>query len=450
MRDEGLPAVVIRTFRHYYEQLVSGHTGLIRERDLEPVRALADADALGPALADEGRAAMSSTVVIKLNGGLGTSMGLDRAKSLLVVKDGLSFLDIVAEQARRAGTPLVLMNSFSTRDDSLAALARHAGPAPALPRDFMQHKVPKVLVEDLSPARWPADPELAWCPPGHGDLYTALITSGMLETLRAAGYRRAFVSNSDNLGAVVDATILGHFVERGLPFMMEVCDRTAADRKGGHLARLAGGRLVLRESAQCADDDADAFQDIELHRYFNTNNLWLDLEALAQALDRRDGVLGLAMIRNRKTVDPRDASSPAVYQLETAMGSAIEVFEGAEALRVPRSRFAPVKTTSDLLAVRSDDYVLDDGYRIVPSPARVGEAAVVELDPRFYRLIDQFEARFAAGVPSLVGCDRLRVRGDVHFGGEVVAVGSVDIDVGDAAARIPDGSRLDSGWSPPR
>ena len=127
---------------------------------------------------------------------------------------------------------------------------------------------------------------------------------------------------------------------------MEVADRTAADRKGGHLAqRLSDGRLVLRESAQCPDADMDAFQDIERHRYFNTNNLWIHLPSLRECLAEHDGVMGLPMIRNSKTLDPRDASSPKVYQLETAMGAAIAAFESAGALRVPRS---PVRAGQDV------------------------------------------------------------------------------------------------------
>ena len=142
--------------------------------------------------------------------------------------------------------------------------------------------------------------------------------------------------------------------------MMEVTDRTEADRKGGHIARKGGG-YVLRETAQTPDEDLDALQDIGRHRYVNTNNLWVDLQALKAVLDERDGVLGLPLIVNKKTVDPGDKSSPEVYQLETAMGAAVGVFEGARPLRVPRTRFSPVKTTEDLLALRSDAYVLRRG-----------------------------------------------------------------------------------------
>ncbi|MCB0197913.1 MAG: UTP--glucose-1-phosphate uridylyltransferase, partial [Anaerolineae bacterium] len=360
MQQEGLSDVVVKTFEYYYTQLVEGQTGMISEADIEPVASLPDAETFSADLAEAGQAVMPQTVLIKLNGGLGTSMGLEKAKSLLTVKNGLTFLDIIAQQAMRANIPFVLMNSFVTRDDSLAALEQYDDLKGAIPLDFVQNKIPKITQADFSPAEWPADPHLEWCPPGHGDIYTALVTSQMLDTLLEAGYKYAFVSNSDNLGAVMDTAILGYFAQNNLPFMMEVADRTEADKKGGHLAQLPDGQLILRESAQCPPDDTDHFQNVSRHKYFNTNNLWLNLPALKEVLTANDNILGLPMIRNSKTVDPRDSSSTPVYQLETAMGSAIGVFEGAGAVRVPRIRFAPVKATSDLLAVRSDAYILTD------------------------------------------------------------------------------------------
>ncbi|HSD81851.1 MAG TPA: UTP--glucose-1-phosphate uridylyltransferase, partial [Solirubrobacteraceae bacterium] len=277
-----------------------------------------------------------------------------------------------------------------------------------------------------------------WAPPGHGDLYIALETSGMLDALLERGYRWAFVSNSDNLGAVLEPRILAWMARDELPFVMEVADRTEADRKGGHLARRTDGGLVLREVAQTPDEDLDAFQDIARHRFFNTNNLWVDLQALRALLDARGGVLGLPMIVNRKTVDPADKSSTPVLQLETAMGAAIDVFDGAQALRVPRSRFLPVKTTNDLLVLRSDAYVVGDGGRVELAAGRDG-APLADLDPDHFKLIADFDARFPAGVPSLRECERLTVAGDVAFGRGVVCRGSVRVE---GPRRVEDGAVL--------
>ncbi len=443
MRREGLPEIAIRTFAQYYAQLAAGQTGLLPEADLEPATGIPDAEALPAALAAAGRRALPHTVMLKLNGGLGTGMGLERAKSLLTVRDGLTFLEIIAHQARAADVPLLLMNSFSTRADSLALLAGQSLPDRGLPADFLQHKVPKVRADDLRPADWPADPDLAWCPPGHGDLYTALVTSGVLECLLAGGFRWAFVSNADNLGATIDPVILGHVVASGAPLVMEVADRTAADRKGGHLARRRDGQLILREVAQCPPADEEAFQDIARHRYFNTNTLWLDLPALDAVLRRDDGIMRLPMIRNSKTLDPRDPGSPAVYQLETAMGAAIETFAGAGALRVPRARFAPIKHTSDLLNVRSDNFLLTEDHQVVPNPERALPPAVIDLDPAYYRFVDDLERRFPGGPPSLIACSRLVVRGDVRFGRGVAARGEVVIEAPPGTIRvIPDDTTL--------
>jgi UTP--glucose-1-phosphate uridylyltransferase len=447
MRAEGVGDAAVETFRHYYERLEAGETGMLPEADIEPVEDLPDLESL-PEPDEEGRAALDRTVVLKLNGGLGTSMGMTRAKSLIEAKDGLSFLDITVRQVlglrERFGVrlPLVLMDSFATREDTLAALGRHPELRSELEPDFIQNKVPKLLADDdLRPASWPQDPSKEWAPPGHGDLYTALVTSGMLDALEEHGFRFAFMSNSDNLGAVLEPAILAWMAREGAPFVMEVTDRTEADRKGGHIARLRdGGRLVLRETAQTPDEDLEALQDIGRHRFVNTNNLWVDLGALRSVLEERGGVLGLEMIVNRKTVDPSDKGSPPVFQLETAMGAAVGVFDGARALRVPRTRFAPVKSTNDLLVLRSDAYVLAADARVEPAPGRGPEPPVVDLDDEFFKLLRDFEARFPEGAPSLAACERLVVSGDVTFGRDVVVRGSVEVS---GPARIEDGTVLE-------
>ncbi len=427
MRQEDLPDIVIRTFEHYYRQLAEGKTGQISESEIQPVESLPASEYFPPEMADAGRASLPRAILLKLNGGLGTGMGLAKAKSLLPIKEGLTFLDIIARQAMQGGVPLVLMNSFSTRDDSLAALSEYGNLPGDIPLDFLQHKVPKILQAGLAPADWPGDPALQWCPPGHGDIYTALVTSGMLEKLLAGGYRYAFVSNADNLGAVMDEGLLGYFASTEMPFMMEVARRTEADKKGGHLAQSSDGQLLLRESAQCKSEDEAAFQDINRHRYFNTNNLWINLPALQSMLTERNGILGLAMICNAKTLDPRDRKSPPVFQLETALGSAIQVFPGAGAVLIPKSRFAPIKKTNDLLDVRSDNYILTDDFQVTANTARKLERAFIDLDPVYYQFVDDFDLRFPYGVPSMLDCSRLVVRGDIRFGRDVVLKGEVEL-----------------------
>lgn len=447
MQRAGVDPVAIEVFSHYYRQLEEGATGLIPESSIEPlldVPQLADVE-----ISDaDAAAALDKTVVIKLNGGLGTSMGMDRAKSLLPVRDGKTFLDLIVQQVRSAREatgarlPLLFMNSFRTQSDTLAALEPYPDlPVEGLPLDFLQSKEPKLLASDLTPAEWPADPELEWCPPGHGDLYPSLLASGVLDALLEHGFRYASVSNSDNLGAGPNGTIAGWFAASGAPYAAEVCTRTANDRKGGHLAiRRSDGQLILRDTAQTPAEDMYHFTDEHTHPYFHTNNLWFDLQVLADVLRERNGVLGLPLIKNVKTVDPSDSSSPEVIQIETAMGTAVEVFPGATAIAVGRERFLPVKTTNELLLLRSDVYDLGEDGRLV----QAADIPAVDLDSRFFKRIGDFEARFADGVPSLREATSFRVAGDWTFGTGVRAVGEVALDEAGTPDRVADGTVLDS------
>jgi UTP--glucose-1-phosphate uridylyltransferase len=431
LRREGLPEEAVAAFRQLYDQLAAGASGTLPDAELTPVRGLPE---LGELPRPKTLPSLAHAAVVKLNGGLGTSMGMTGPKSLLEAREGQSFLDVIARQVgalrERYGVrlPLVLMHSFATREASLDALADFPDVL-----DFLQHKVPKLRADDLSAVEWPANPALEWCPPGHGDLYAALRSSGTLDTLLEQGIRYAFVSNADNLGAVLDPVILEWFAATGAPFAMETVIGTEADRKGGHIAR-RHGRLVLRETAQAAPEEAESFRDFQRWRYYNTNNLWLDLQALAAM----DAPPDLPLIVNRKTVDPSDPTSPAVIQTETAMGAAIGVFEGTRALCVPRSRFVPVKTTDDLLALRSDVYRLLGDGRIEGS-----EPPYIALDPSYFKRIADFEQRFPHGPPSLRGCRRFVVRGDVGFGARIVARGRVEV-----CADVPDDTLLTGVYRP--
>jgi UTP--glucose-1-phosphate uridylyltransferase len=445
MREQGLSDPAIASFEMHLRRLRGGDRGTIAEDEIRPVPDLSDADDL-EAHREVGTARLGAVMVIKLNGGLGTSMGLNRAKSLLPVRGRLSFLDLIARQVlalrERVGAriPLLLMNSFRTAADSERALADYPDlVSEDLGLGFLQNRVPKVLSNGMVPAVFPDDPELAWCPPGHGDFFTAIAASGLLDRVLEAGIEYAFVSNADNLGAVLDPAILGFMVAERADFLLEAADRTAADRKGGHLCHLRNGRLALRESAQCPPEAETAFQDVSHYRYFNTNNVWLHLPALAELLTAHHGFLPLPTIVNRKTLDPRDPSSPPVFQLETAMGTAISLFPRATAIRVPRRRFSPVKNTNDLLAIRSDAYKLTRDSCVVLHPDRT-TPPVVRLDERFYKLIDEFDRRFPVGPPSLRRCSSLVVEGDISFGAGVVVEGDAVIRAKNDRATLAEGA----------
>ena len=316
------------------------------------------------------------------------------------------------------------MNSFRTQDDTLAALAPYADlEVDGLGLDFLQNQEPKLRADDLTPVAWPADPTMEWCPPGHGDLYTALLASGVLDQLVAAGYRYASVSNSDNLGAAPNARIAGWFAASGAPYAAEICRRTAADRKGGHLAiRKADQQLILRDTAQTSAEEMHFFTDEFRHPYFHTNNLWFDLEVLSATLTERNAVLGLPLIKNEKTVDPADSVLTG--------GDPDRVARWARRSRCsrapPRSvsvgsascRSRPPTTccccSSDVYEVGSDGLL-----------TRVTDPApLIDLDTTFYKTIGKFSDRFPAGAPSLKDAASLTVKGDWTFESGVVVRGA--------------------------
>jgi UTP--glucose-1-phosphate uridylyltransferase len=426
MKAESIPDCVIDTFCAYYKKLSRGEKGTITRSE---IRAPSEENLIDyQAITGHRRQnILKKIAVIKLNGGLGTSMGLSKAKSLLPVKGNMNFLDIITRQvlALRAGSGyevlLMFMNSYNTNADTLDYLKKYPDlDNQKLPISLLQNKFPRVRQDNLKPYE-NEDKQKMWNPPGHGDIYTALGSTGILDQMIDAGYRYAFVSNSDNLGATVDTCIPAYMEDNGIHFLMEVCNRTEMDKKGGHLSEDMGGHLLLREIAQCPPEEIEEFQNIELYRYFNTNNLWIDLKALQWNLITGDGVMLLPLIINPKVVD-----GTPVYQLETAMGAAISVFNSARALVVPRSRFAPVKKNNDLLALWSDLYDLNDQYQVVLRRG-VQSIPTIELDKRYYGNFEELQARFKEGVPSLMNCTSLKISGDVSFGEDVICEGAVSL-----------------------
>ncbi len=535
MREHGMSDTAIAQFEHLYEVWSNEEsTSWIREEEVEPITDIPSFHDVYETINHEKAVdAFAKTAFLKLNGGLGTSMGLDYAKSLLTVRrhkaKPMRFLDIILGQVvtarKRLGValPLTLMDSFRTSRDTMAAVAKdrhfeqkdvpveiiqHVEPkidvatgepvtmrfldiilgqvvtarkrlGVALPltlmdsfrtsRDTMaavakdrhfeqkdvpveiiQHVEPKIDVATGEPVTWETNPDLEWCPPGHGDLYSTLWESGLLDILldilEEQGYRYLFISNSDNLGARPSRTLAQHFENTGAPFMIEVARRTQADRKGGHIVRdvvtgrlmlremtqvadedradamdihkhpffntnnkadrkgghivrdVVTGRLMLREMTQVADEDRADAMDIHKHPFFNTNNIWVRIDVLRKKLAECNGVLPLPVIRNYKTVDPTDPTSTKVVQLETAMGAAVNLFHGSICVEVDRMRFLPVKTTDDLFIMRSDRFHLTDSYEMEDGDYHFPN---VTLDKRFYKNIRDFEERFPYGVPSI-------------------------------------------------
>jgi len=438
LEDSGASPIAIKAFQRAFESYSSGESPLLDESKIEPVQEIGQLAGFADQEFDP--ELLAKTAVLKLNGGLGTSMGLEKAKSLLPVLGDKTFLDIIVEQVLHlrkvtgAKVRFLLMNSFSTSDDTCAHLeAYRADLGDPKSYEMLQNQIPKIDFVKNSPVEWQANRLLEWCPPGHGDLYVALVSSGLLDTLMAEGIEYLFVSNSDNLGATLSSSLLERFADSAAPFMMEVTRRTEADRKGGHLAkRRSDGQLVLREVAQCPNEDLEHFQNIDRYRYFNTNSLWVKLSSLKDQLGKHEEVLPLPVIVNRKTVDPRDETSAKVVQLETAMGAAIECFSGASAIEVPRSRFAPVKTTADLFALRSDAYILTESSHVKLHESRKGKPPTVTLSAE-YKLVDSIRGM---NIPSLIESNSVSIFGPVSFEEGVIFKGDVSVENKSDATKI--------------
>lgn len=430
MRDAGMSDTAIAQFSHLYEVWRNNEKGsFIREHDVEQIKTVPSFHEIYETIDhDKAVKAFAKTAFIKLNGGLGTSMGLSCAKSLLPVRRHkarqMRFIDIIIGQVltarQRLGVdlPLILMNSFRTSKDTLQVLKRNRKFVQNdIPVEIIQHQEPKILAQTGEPVSYPEDPTLEWCPPGHGDLYSTIWESGILDKLSECGFSYLFISNSDNLGARPSRTLAQYFENTHAPFMIEVAKRTQADRKGGHIVRdIETGRMLLREMSQVNPEDKRSAQSINKHPYFNTNNIWIRIDALKKMLKKYNGVLPLPVICNNKTVDPTNPESAKVVQLETAMGAAVSLFDDAICVEVDRMRFLPVKTTNDLFIMRSDRFHLTDSYEMEDGNYIFPD---IDLDPRYYRNIDDFNERFPYSVPALAAAKSVTIKGDWTFGNQV-------------------------------
>ena len=430
LQKDGASPELITEFLRRIERVDSGATGKIKWDTVSDLKK-EDYVPLGDLPSHTSSSScFSKLAVIKLNGGLGTSMGLDRAKSLLPVYRGQSFMQIFCRQIEylRQRTqvcfPTLLMNSFVTRKDTLeesCVRELNRNTVGNIPFDFLQNRIPRICRDSLLPLEGVPEKE-QWCPPGHGDVFWALQSSGLLEKLIQNGVRVAFISNGDNLGAVPEPRILEYFLKEGLEWISELTPKTIADIKGGILYRRIESRtsppanvppakigsIDLLETAQIPKEYIPEFQDIKRFPYFNVNNLWVNLEALKERLESQ--TLNLPLI-----VNPKQIAGKEILQLETAMGAAIGCFSNSRILVVPRSRFLPVKNCSDLLLRRSDLFGLHPETAEFSSPRleQGKQEPAIVLDQCYQRLPD-FENLFPY-IPSLREASRLEVRGRVCF-----------------------------------
>ncbi|KPA12017.1 UTP-glucose-1-phosphate uridylyltransferase [Candidatus Magnetomorum sp. HK-1] len=446
METELINDSVIDIFLQFLESVKNGNLGLITEKEIEPLPKgmLRSKNDISTKINKKtGLQLLKNVVIIKLNGGLGTGMGLNKAKSLIEVKSGLNYLDIIVKQIKtlreksNEKIPILFMNSFATSKDTVKFLDEKYKDLriKGLSIEMVQNKYPKINQETFLPADNP-DEDLNWNPPGHGDIYSTLYTTGVLDELLASNIKYAFISNADNLGAVFSESIVGFMENENIPFIMETAKRTESDKKGGHLSKQKGkATLKLRERANCPEEEIESFENIDKWSDFNTNSLWLNLEALKTKLDENDGKMPLDLIVNQKRNNPqikeeegRPEDNVEIFQLETAMGSAVSYFENAHAIRIDSTkRFFPTKKISDLMILRSDAIKIKDNGTIELNERK--SKPVVKLDETLYKTINDLEL-LCQELPSLKDCDRLEIKGPgrIIFAGKVVIKGSVYIE----------------------
>src|ERR1700753_892924 len=390
---------------------------------------------------------LNKLAVLKLNGGLGTSMGCVGPKSVIEVRDGMSFLDLSVRQIEYlnrtydVNVPFVLMNSFNTDEDTAAIIKKYEGHNIDI-LTFNQSRYPRVLKDSLLPAPKTYQSQLSdWYPPGHGDVFESLYNSGILEKLLGRGIEIIFLSNADNLGAVVDLRILQHMVDTKSEYIMELTNKTKADVKGGTIIDYEGSVRLL-EIAQVPKQHVNEFKSIKKFKYFNTNNIWMDLRAIKRVVENND--LAMEIIPNEKSIpaDKKGDADQTVIQLETAVGAAIRHFRNAHGVNVPRRRFLPVKTCSDLMLVKSDLYTLQHA-QLVMDPNRIGPAPLIKLGSDFKK-VSSFQSRIPS-IPKIVELDHLTITGAVNLGRGVTLKGTVIIVATEGSTiDIPPGSILEN------
>lgn len=390
---------------------------------------------------------LNKLAVVKLNGGLGTSMGCVGPKSVIEVRDGMSFLDLSVRQIEylnrtySVNVPFVLMNSFNTDTDTASIIKKYEGHNIDI-LTFNQSRYPRILKDSLLPAPKQNESDIAnWYPPGHGDVFESLYNTGMLDQLLERGIEYIFLSNADNLGAVVDLRILQHMVDSKAEYIMELTDKTKADVKGGTIIDYEGSVRLL-EIAQVPKEHVNEFKSIKKFKYFNTNNIWMNVRAIKRVVEANE--LAMEIIPNGKSIpaDKKGEADISVLQLETAVGAAIKHFKNAHGVNVPRRRFLPVKTCSDLMLVKSDLYTLQHGQLVI-DPNRFGPAPLIKLGSDFKK-VSSFQSRIPS-IPKIVELDHLTITGPVNLGRGVTLKGTVIIVATEGSTiDIPPGSILEN------
>ena len=372
---------------------------------------------------------LKKTAVLKLNGGLGTTMGCAGPKTAIEVQKNDNFLDLLVQQKRtleerlQADLPLLFLNSFSTQEETTKILKKYDLQGI---HHLEQSRYLRLEKESLLPVDWEDFQKNAYYPPGHGEVFRLLEQKKVLEHLLAEGKEYLFLSNADNLAASVDLSIVKWMAEEKIDFVTEVTERTKWDAKGGFFV-LVGSKIELLETAVWPSNIRQ--QDLaKKFPAFNTNNIWVHLPSLKQQLAQE--TWKMPVIANEKRVLDKD-----VIQLETAMGAAIGNFPKARLLRVNRDRFLPVKTCNDLFLLQSALFSCQGGFLTKRSDQPLPYIQLGE----YFASVEQFKKRLPE-IPAIEDLESLTVLGDVQFSRSVVLRGRVLIIADKAPLTIPEGA----------
>jgi UTP--glucose-1-phosphate uridylyltransferase len=364
---------------------------------------------------------LNKLAILKLNGGLGTTMGCTGPKSTIKIDKANSFLDLIAKQIKYQNTqfktaiPLIFMNSTKTNTPTQKALKNKIEYL-----EFLQNEFPRISLSNKTPFLYKQNPSQEWYPPGHGDIYLCLLTSGLLDKLLKKGKRYIFISNADNLGASIDLKILDYMIQNKIEFIMETTPKTMLDVKGGTLIR-HNNRLTLLERAQVEKNHLAQFEDINKFKIFNTNNIWLDLLALKNNFQQI--IINLPLIINEK-----EANSEPILQLEYAMGAAINTFKKSCSIIVNRTRFLPVKKTSDLMILQSNIIKKEESGQISFSlENKSKQLPIIKLSKEFTTVNDYLKR--VKHPPSLTKLDSLELDGNIYINKKTTFEGTVKIKI---------------------
>eukprot|EP01091_Cochliopodium_minus_P008274 TRINITY_DN1847_c0_g1_i1.p1 TRINITY_DN1847_c0_g1~~TRINITY_DN1847_c0_g1_i1.p1 ORF type:complete len:484 (-),score=157.12 TRINITY_DN1847_c0_g1_i1:39-1490(-) len=415
----------MKGFKEIFSNFIEGRTQPIVWDKIENSTTIPNYDSITKISETQTKDITSKLAVLKLNGGLGTTMGCRGPKSVIEVRAGETFLDIIHHQIEylneSTGTniPLVLMNSFNTHKETNNIVKKYKNSSVDI-KTFQQSQYPRFYSQNFMPV--PNDMNNVindeWYPPGHGDIYQSIINSGTLEKLKKEGREYLFISNVDNLGATVDMNILNYMIEHDYEFLMEVTDKTEADVKGGTLIEYEG-KIKLLEIAQVPKEHLNDFTSVKKFKVFNTNNLWVKLSAIEKFIENGN-FSKMDVIKNPKKLK----NGSMCIQLETAAGAAIEHFRST-GLIVPRSRFMPVKKTSDLFLVQSDLYSINPKNKcLILNPLRTLPTLPIIKLGEYFSSVQEFQNRFKS-IPKILELSHLTVSGDVSFGENITLKGSV-------------------------